>query len=588
MKQFFISLSASVLGGVIVIFLMIFFFIGLAASSNNKKELTINDGSFLKLDINGVPLRERTQDSEYAKLSELLGESTPIGLAQVVQSIRHASTNDKIEGILLHSGVFIGGAAAASEIRDALTVFKESGKPIYGYGDFYSSRGLYVSSIADSLFLNPAGLVDWTGLNLSVMYYKGMLDKIGVKAEAIRGSNNKFKSAVEPYIEYEMSSSNRLQLKTLAGDLWTNMLEVLSEERALSQEELQMLADSLKILDADDVLEYHLCDQLMFKDQWDSFLNDKLHLDKDKNIVSLKDYSTKVKSSKRPTSRNKIAVLYIDGEFTSGDGNDVVDAGTMVKALKQIRENDNIKALILRVNSPGGQAWIAEQMVREIELVREEIPVVVSMGNLAASAGYMVSCLGDSVFAQSNTITGSIGVFGLLFQAEELLEDKMGLKTFHINTAAHANMGTPDRALDDYERQILQTAIDNYYGEFIQLVASNRDLDSNFVDSIGQGRVWSGIRALELGLVDAIGGMEEAMNAAVAMADLDEGDFRVVAYPKFKDPVQELLEKMGSAQLDIKEVLPDSKAIDAIEFLSKWEQMEGKALMKMEMEIEVE
>lgn len=264
---------------------------------------------------------------------------------------------------------------------------------------------------------------------------------------------------------------------------------------------------------------------------------------------------------------------------------ETVDAQTMVDALQDIRENENIKALIIRVNSPGGQAWIADQMVREIEKVKEQMPVIVSMSDVAASAGYMVACLGDTVFAQPNTITGSIGVFGLTFNAAQLLEDKMGIRTYHINTAEHADMGYPDRSLDAYERQVLQNAVDRYYGQFIDLVAEERDLSRAYVDSIGQGRVWSGSRALQLGLVDALGGMKEAEEAARSMAGLDSGSYRLKDYPEYEDPIEQLISDLTQARTPSAWTQLDPAISQAAAWYAKWKTLQGVPLMQMEQEL---
>lgn len=589
MKQFFINLLASILGGIVLLLLFIFLLFGLAASSEDKSEVSMKDNSYLSIDLNGRPIADKVTDNPFSAFSEALGETTPISLNDIIQNIEKASNDSRIKGILLQPGVFIGGAASAREINEALKSFKAKGKKVYSYGTFFSSRGLYLASVSDSIFLDPSGMVDWTGMNLGVTYYKGMLDKIGVKAEAIRGSNNKFKSAVEPFIQSEMSESNRLQLETLANDLWTDMLVTISEGRKIPTQKLQNWADSLSIIDSDEVLNRGLCDALFYKDQWQDFKEKKLNLEKESDRhVRLSEYKRVLPENSKGFQRDKIAVLFAQGEFTSGTDGTTVDADVMVNALQDIRNDDKVKALVIRVNSPGGQAWIADKMVREIELIRENIPVVISMGNLAASAGYMISAVGDSIFTQSNTITGSIGVFGLMFHAEELLEDKMGLKTFHINTASHSDLGSLDRPLDDFERRTLQKAIDRYYSHFVDLVASNRNLDPSYIDSIGQGRVWSGQRAIELGLADALGGLIEAKEAARKMAGLDSGAYRISEYPVAKDPIEELLEALSKTQSKMPDFIESTPIEAGLDFFQKWKALESKPLMRMESDIIVE
>ena len=585
MKSFFSSLFASVLGGIIVVFLFFFLLVGVAATSGDEDLVEISSDSYLHLNLNGKLIQERTDDSEFAELLSLVEDAPAAGLQSILRGIEQAASDENISGMVLESAVFMGGGSAAQEIRTALERFSDSGKPIYAYGTFFSARGLYLSSVADSLFLNPSGMMDWTGMSLGVSYYKGMLDKIGVEAQAIRGSNNQFKSAVEPFIQEEMSSSNRLQLETLAGDLWNEMKEAIAWSRDMDPAELQKLADQLLLIDAQDVLAQGLCDRLLFEDQWLAFLEEKLGEDHEEQLVSLGDFLDARPTVGSRREKDRIATLFVNGEFTSGDGMETVDAQTMVNALQDIRENEHIKALIIRVNSPGGQAWIADQMVREIDKVKEQMPVIVSMSDVAASAGYMVACLGDTVFAQPNTITGSIGVFGLTFNAEQLLEEKMGIRTYHINTAEHADMGYPDRSLDAYERQVLQNAVDRYYGQFIDLVAEERGLSRSYVDSIGQGRVWSGSRALQLGLVDALGGMKEAEEAARSLAGLDSGSYRLKDYPEYEDPIEQLINDLTQARMPSAWTQLDPAISEAVEWYAKWKTLQGVPLMQMEQEL---
>lgn len=587
MKQFFISLLASILGGIVLLLLFFFLLVGIAASSGGETETVVKDGSWLLLDLDGSPLSDRVQENPFTAFAEALGETSPLGLNTILRNIEKAADDEQIKGIILKPALFLGGAASAKELHTALRKFKQTGKKIYAHGTFFSARGLYLASVADSIILDPAGMLDWTGMSIGVTYYKGMLDKIGVQAEAIRGSNNQFKSAVEPFIQNEMSSSNRLQLQTLSNDLWNEMIQTIASERQVRAQQLQNWADSLSILDAEDAFKKGLCDALWYQDEWLHFLEEELQVgEEQERIVSLAAYNKA--PSGQGFSRNKLAILYAEGEFAPGDDGTQVDAATMTEALRDIRKDEQVKALIIRVNSPGGQAWIADKMVREIELVREQMPVVISMGNMAASAGYMISAVGDTIFTQANTITGSIGVFGLMFQAQELLEEKMGLRTFHINTAEYSDFGSPDRPLKDFERATLQRAIDRYYTHFVELVAENRGLTTSFVDSIGQGRVWSGEKAIALGLADALGGLVEAEEAARKMAGLDSGSYRISEYPVAKDPLEELLESLGNTQAQWPEIIENSPLKEPLAFYLRWKDWEGVPLMRLESDLEIE
>jgi protease IV len=595
MKRFFANVLASILGGLILIFLLFFLLIGLAASlgSSSNEVVEVKNGSFLHLNITGVQIVDRNVSDPMAGFGLLFGGNSMAGVNEIIEAIERAETDDRIEGITLDLGFFAGGSASAKEIRDALLRFKKnSHKPIYSYGTFANSKSYYIASVSDSIGLNPSGLIDWTGMNLSVSYYKDLLQNIGVEVEVIRGSNNQFKSAVEPFLQNYMSDANRTQLSTLAGDLWGIMLEEVAEARSMDVSGLQTIADSLSLDEAKKALSLHFVDVLMHEDEWTDFLRVKTNVLEGRKPLSI-HFSKYIKSSSGSNAsykNDRIAVLYAQGEFTPANDNYTVSEENMIEALEAILKDDKVKALILRVNSPGGQAYIADKMVRMLEKVKEKMPVVVSMGDVAASAGYMISAIGDTVLAHPNTVTGSIGVFGMLLNYQDLMENKIGIHTEHVQTAAHSSIGSPDKPLDAFEKKWLQTSIDRYYGQFLNHVAQNRNLDSLYVDSIGQGRVWSGKRAVELGLVDGLGTFYDAQMAAKNLIGEDESTlYNYVAYPEPKDPFEEILTNLEQYSKSlVKPIwLEGSEILKAQEYITKWQSLSGKPMMRIEEELSI-
>ena len=595
MKHFFISLLASIVGGFLLLFLLFFMLFAIGSASSSSKPPTVEAGTYLELDLNAAGIVDRSMDDPFSEFSAAFGSPGVLGLNSILQSIEKAQNDPNISGIFLNLGFFAGGNATALEIKQALEQFKaESGKPVYAYGTMASQKSYLIASVADSIFFNPEGFLDWRGNAISVTYYKGMLDKLGVQVEAIRGSNNRFKSAVEPFIEEKMSAANREQLQLLGGDIWEEMLSGISKSRGLSTEKLQSMADSLSATRAKQAINQGFFHSLMHDDEWLAFQSKKTGSSKitEPKTIDLADYrkvATGAKSDRKGFKADKIAVLYAQGEFTEGDDAYIVDEATMLEALQSIREDDKIKALVLRVNSPGGQALIADKMFRELELIREKnIPIVVSMGDVAASAGYMISVVGDTVLASPNTVTGSIGVFGMLFNASDLLENKLGLHTEHVTTAAHSNLGSPDKPLDAFERKWLQSQIDSYYGHFVNRVASHRKLDSLFVDSIAQGRVWSGKQALKLGLIDGFGGLNQSISAAAKMAGLETNAYRLSEFPKQKDPFEQVLKMFQTKVLTPKvNVFKNTPMEKAATHFHQIQKQHGKALMRLEHDIEV-
>ena len=439
------------------------------------------------------------------------------------------------------------------EIRDKFLEFKESGKFIVTYGENYSQNAYYMASIADKIFLNPEGLIDLHGMASQIMFYKHLLDKLDVEMQIVRGPNNRFKSAVEPYFLDKMSEANREQMDKLLGTVWGQILTGISQSRNISVEQLNQIADNLETMfDANKALEYGLVDNLYYKDQVLDELKGLTGSNKDINTISNASYAKTYKD--KSTSKNEVAVIYAMGQIYDGKGHEEqgIYSENLSKTIRKAREDENVKAVVLRVNSPGGSALASAIIGRELDLTKEVKPVIVSMGNYAASGGYWISAKGDYIFADPTTLTGSIGVFGTFPNMQGFLNDKIGLTFDVAKTNENADFGSVTQPLTEFQYKKLQDMVVKTYNDFTSRVAEGRGLTQAYVDSIGQGRVWAGADAIGLGLVDQLGDMEDAIAYAAQKANLGE-DFKVTEWPKQKDFFTRFMESMndnGSDQLD--------------------------------------
>lgn len=558
MKQFFKFMFASMLGTFITIMLasiltMLIFFgmlssaISSASEGGSDKLTKIESNSVLHVKLN-YPIADRTSDNPFENFDFGTMESKGgIGLDKILKSIEKAKTDDKIEGIYLDFSVVPSGMATIEEVRSALIDFKKSGKWIISYGEIYTQGSYYLASAADKIYLNPAGIVEHRGLASELMFFKNALEKLDVEMQIIR--HGKFKSAVEPYMLDKMSDANREQYQLLLNTAWSSMVNQVSESRGISVDKLNELADGMSIQDAKIAEQEGFVDQLMYKDELLAELRKKLKLEADDeiNTVALSKYSKsfsskkkKKKKKKDTESANQIAVVYASGGIESGESKkDVMGSETISKAIREARLDDNVKAIVLRVNSPGGSALASDVMWREVVLAKKAKPVIVSMGNVAASGGYYISCAADKIVADEKTITGSIGVFGVVPNAQGLMNNKLGITFDRVKTNEHADLMSIFKPLSAQERDIIQIGVEKIYDDFITKVADGRGMTKEQVDSIGQGRVWTGLDALKIGLVDEIGGLEKAIEIAQETAKLD--DYDLVDYPKRKDPFEELI-----------------------------------------------
>lgn len=562
MKSFLKYFLASFVAFIIAFVIGIFILIGIVGSMvNPKKVVTVKPNSVLQITLNNAVM-DRAPNNPFENFNPVgMTSEAGVSLKKILNNIEKASADDNIKGIFLNIDGINAGSATVSEIRSQLQSFKDSNKFVIAYGNYYTQKAYYLATVADKVYVNPEGSAGMTGLAAQVMFFKKTLNKMGIEPQVIR--HGKYKSAVEPFLDNKMSEANREQVSKYLGSLWNEMLMKVADSRGLSVEDLQAMADDMSITNVDEAVEANLVDGARYYDQVIDEMKSKVEIaeDKDIEIVKLKDYfQTPDKNAKKlVSSMDKIAVVYAQGEIGSAKGS-TVEIGTenVTKAIRKAREDDKIKAIVLRVNSPGGSALTSEVILREVELTKGVKPIVVSMGDVAASGGYYISCLADTIVASPNTITGSIGVFGLLFQAQELVQEKIGINVEVVKTAKHADMGSMFRPLTIKERDVIKKSIEDIYGTFISHVAKGRGMTIDAVDKIGQGRVWSGRDAKEIGLVDVLGGLNDAIKIAANMAK--SKDYIVKEFPKQKDPIQQMLENFG-ASTSLEGILVNNKQL---------------------------
>ena len=533
---------AAFLGTLIALVINFFIKVGVVSSmisnlskSKSETSTTVKPNSvlYMKLDY-AIP--DRTTDNPLGALNFQSMESKDAsGMNDILRNIEHAKTDPNIKGIYMELSSIPTSTATLQEIRDKLIEFKESGKFIVTYGENYSQSAYYIASVADKIILNPEGSLDLHGMASQITFYKHLLDKLDVEMQIVRGPNNRFKSAVEPYFLDKMSEANREQMDKLLGTVWGQILQGISQSRNISVEQLNQIADNLETLfNANMALEYGLVDNLYFKDQVIEELKGLTGSNKSINAVGNATYAKSYKD--KSISKNEVAILYASGQIYDGKGEEELGiySEDFSKLIRKAREDDNVKAIVLRVNSPGGSAVASAIIGRELDLTKEAKPVIVSMGNYAASGGYWISANADYIFADPTTLTGSIGVFGTFPNMQGFLNDKMGLTFDVAKTNENADFGTITQPLTQFQYAKLQEMVVKTYDDFTNRVANGRGLQQTYVDSIGQGRVWAGADAIGLGLVDQLGDMEDAIAYAAQKANLGD-DYKVTEWPKQKD-----------------------------------------------------
>ncbi len=509
------------------------------ASKSNKVKLAPN--SILKLEL-ATDIPDQTVDNPFGEISPMgFNVSSSTGLFDMIDIIEHAKTDDKIKGIYLTTDFLSESFASLDQLRRVLEDFKTSGKFILSFNNFSTQKSYLISSVADELYLHPMGMFEFDGLSIETMYYKKLLDKLDVTPIPLYAGD--FKSASEPFRVSEMSDSNRVQLGAILEDLYDNYLETISTARGKTKEELKGLADELAITSPQIALDEGMVDKLGYEDEVFDALREKMGYDEDKKIefVEMKDYASTYKTTNK--AKDKIAVVYAAGTIVFGEGSTGQIGEEYMKMIRKLRKDDKIKAIVLRVNSGGGSAFTSEQIWRELDLAKKEKPLVVSMGNYAASGGYYIAAMADKIYAEKNTITGSIGVVGVLLNMEEFFENKLGITFDREKTNQYADFGNLNREWDQREIDVAQLQVKNIYKDFKERVASGRDMTVEEVEEIAQGRVWTGQDALEIGLVDEIGGLKEAIATAAELANLEE--YKLKEYPQEKDFYEQLKEIMS-------------------------------------------
>ena len=536
-KSFFASIlgTLTALGVFFVIVLLIIS--GFASLMNAPSGGgSISDNSVLKLDLNGTIL---DRAPAFDELQRVLGlEENTLGLPNIIAAIDKASKHDKIKGISLRADFISAGWAQTRSIRNALLRFKESGKFIYSYGNIYSQKGYYLSSVSDSIYLNPLGALEFKGLASEVLYYKNFQDEYGLKMEVIR--QGKYKSAVEPYLENEMSPANRYQIKSLLKDIWETLKTEIAHARNLVPEILDIIIEDQKINIAEDALTENLIDGLIYKDIFEQKIKTRMNIafEDDLKIVSIEKLNNNV-STYNASIKDRIAIVYARGPILYGEGTEnIIAQGVFVETLETLAKDDWIKAVVLRIESPGGSALTSELLWRAIENLKEKKPFIVSMGNVAASGGYYIAAGADQIFADPLTITGSIGVFATLPNANGLMKN-LGINAQTVETHKNALGYSPFQPLSKaFEKQTL-LGIENIYTIFKKRVIDGRGLSPEAVENIAQGRVWTGKQALKNGLVDYLGGLDDAVAAAAKIANLE--NYNKMEYPIFKENLESIL-----------------------------------------------
>ena len=548
------SFFASVLGSLTafgLLFVILLLIISATASIFNASSgvRTLSDNSILNLDLN-LPIVERPP--VFDEIQSLLGlEEEVLGLPNILSAIKIAAENPKIQGIRLRSDFILSGWAQTHSIRNALKDFKSKGKFIYSYGDVFTQKGYFLASVADSIFLNPVGALEFKGLASEVLYYKDFQDKYGFKMEVVR--HGKYKSAVEPFLENEMSPENKFQIYTLLNDIWSTLREEISISRDLLPETLDAIVSNNKIAIPQDAVSSKLIDGLAYEDVFDEKIKTRLGLDIDEklNKVSINRVNSTTESYDA-SIKDRIAVVFAKGPILYGEGSEsIIAQGIFVETLEELSKDDWIKAVVLRVDSPGGSALTSELIWRTIEKLKESKPVIVSMGNVAASGGYYIAAGADHIFADPLTITGSIGVFATLPNVKGFLDD-IGIQAQSVETHPNALGYSPFQTLNkSYEKQMI-SGIENIYDIFKERVIQGRELSPEAVENLAQGRVWSGKQALKLGLIDDLGDLQDAIT--LAAKDLEIEDYNVIEYPKFEENLENMLKGI-TPSLEVKNPL---------------------------------
>lgn len=587
----FLSNVLSTIVGLFLFCFIFFFFIliigAVAGSDDGKPDLKKN--SVIELDLSEISL-DYNGTFEANPFQALFEKGQKASVTEVIDAIESAKNDDNIQGISILKNNSSLGLAQSKAIRNKLDEFKKSGKFIFAYSDVLSQKDYYLNSVADQIFLNPVGELDFKGLATEIIYLKELQEKSGVKFEVIR--HGKYKSAVEPFLAQEMSPENREQISILLQSIWNTITTDISKSRNIDIITLNQIADSLGARTPQLALQKKLIDKIGYEDEYHDEIRKKLKVKKDEdyNAISISDYASRAESPLTNfTANHTIAVIYAQGEIQSGEGNvNIIGEGSINRSLQEARKNKDIKAIVLRVDSPGGSALTSELIWREIELTKKVKPVVVSMGNYAASGGYYISCNSDYIFAEPNTITGSIGVFGMLPNLNELGKN-IGINAEQVKTNANASDYSVFKPLDENFRAVVLESIEDVYGTFLKRVADGRKMTIEQVNAIAQGRVWTGTDALQNGLIDKLGGLDDAIAHAATLAKIK--DYRIENYPEYETNFEDLITNIsGISIFKTKETLLKeqlgTEGYILLEKIKKAQKLKGvQAMMPFELNI---
>jgi protease-4 len=542
MKQFFKFVLATMFGVFLVTVILAFVVVGLVVAASGEKTVDVESNSVLHMAFT-TPITERTPNNPLAGLSFLgLNSEKSIGLNDILANIKKAKNDSNIKGIFLDESYMTSGQATTEEIRNALINFKKSGKFVVAYSEIYTQGFYYLASVADKVYMNPRGMFEFTGFSQQITFLKGALDKLGIEAQIIKVGT--YKSAVEPLILTKMSDPNRLQVTSYLGSLYDHFLTGISKSRGINKDSLFNYANSGRVQFPEDALKLKLIDGLKYKDEILDELKRRTGTGLKSNLASVDlDEYTKSKADDKGdddgSSNNRIAIVYANGEINGGEGDDnSIGSERISKAIRKVRLDNKVKAVVLRVNSPGGSSLASDVIWREVAMTKKVKPIIVSMGDYAASGGYYISCAADSIIAEPNTITGSIGIFAILPNMQKLFNDKLGVTFDGVKTGKYADLGDISRPLSAEERAILQNNVNHGYDDFTKAVAAGRGKTQAYINSIGQGRVYTGSQAEKLGLVDRLGNINDAIASAAKKAKLK--NYNLVSYPEQKSFFKQL------------------------------------------------
>ena len=565
--KFLRNLTASVLGFFTAIFLIFLFFIGIAAIIGSEDEIVVKPNSILELDLSTtVKDYAPKENNPIAEALELIDNN--LALNKIINAIENAKTDTNIKGISIKTNAVNAGVSQTQAIRNKIEDFKKSGKFVYAYNDVYSQKNYYLSSVADSIFLNPVGAIDFKGLATEILYYKDFEDKYGIQMEVIR--HGKYKSAVEPYLTNKMSEANREQTTSFLKSIWSEITNDISKSRNLSSEQVNLIADNS--LGRNPILakSNNLIDGIIYEDEYKEKI--ALNSNKKTNTISLQDYINSGKGKISSTAKDKIAVIYAQGEIMYAKGNEnIIGQGITNKAIRKAREDKNIKAIVLRVNSPGGSALASELIWRELELTKKVKPVVVSMGDVAASGGYYIACNANKIIAEPTTITGSIGVFGAIPNFNKLAKN-IGINAEQVATNSSPNY-SPFEPMDKKFYDVTKEGVEQTYTTFVNRVATGRNMTFEQVNEIAQGRVWTGKEALINGLVDKLGSLNDAVQIAAELAELD--NYKIRNYPSYKTDFKDAFSFYPFVKVSKEDVLKEALGIENYRLYNNINQMKN-------------